>query len=52
MTGQDMFNGGIDGASYTGLMTASSVLGRDTMLDLELLRRKFSKSETQAKKIQ
>jgi hypothetical protein len=51
MTGQDMFYGGIAGASYTGMMTASSVLGRDTMLDLELLRRTFRKSEKQAKKM-
>jgi hypothetical protein len=52
LTGQDIFYGGIAGASYTGLMTASAVLERNTLLDLELLRRTFPASEKRAKKMQ
>ena len=45
LTGQDIMSCGFTGALYAGLLTASSVLGRNCMSDLISLHKKLNRVE-------
>lgn len=50
LTGQDVFTCGVTGGLFSGLITAGSILGRNTMLDLVALHKKIKRNEKHKKK--